>query len=201
MKNESLKFTEELWVQKTHANGKKDPPVLLSTNTAILPPPPKEKTDKELLDLGLKLLALGAIDLACRWVMGPQGIWMLATITTAGVSYMATDLASASASPSIGAFRFHDSGTGTTPATIADTGLETPTGIARVAGTGSNPSATQYQSEATIVYDNTYNITEWVLMSALVAGSCWSHRVFSAQPVVNLDALTFRYPVNINAGG
>lgn len=190
--NERLIFTDELWVQKTHADGRKDPPVLLS-KTEVEKPVEPDLNPK-------KLIGLAVATLTAQWALGEHGLWLLGTITTAGVSYLATDFASAAASPSIGAMKFHDSGTGTTPSTIADTTLETPTGIARATGTPSNPSATQYQSEGSITYDNTYNITEWGLFSAAAAGSIWSHRVFTAQPVVALDALTFRYLLGINAG-
>jgi len=120
-------------------------------------------------------------------------------VTTAGVNLMATDYSNANATLKIE--NYHDSGTGTTAATIADTGLQTPTGNARVAGTQSNPSAGQYRTVATLAYTASAAITEWGLFSASTAGTMWDHKVFSALNVQNGDSITFTYTLTVTAGG
>lgn len=122
-------------------------------------------------------------------------------VTTAGVNYMATDFTSALASPRIGAFQYHDCGTGTTAAAIGDTALQTPAGTARVAGTASNPSANIYKSVATISYTSSLAITEWGIFSASTSGTLWDHRVFSAINVNSGDSIQFTYQLTIAAGG
>jgi hypothetical protein len=131
----------------------------------------------------------------------PHAPVMMGLVTTAGVDYMATDFASGSASPHIGGFNYHDSGTGTTAASTSDTGLQTGTGNARVAGTQSTPSANVYQSVATLSYTASAAITEWGLFSASSSGTLWDHRVFSAINVNNGDSIQFTYKLTIAAGG
>jgi hypothetical protein len=122
-------------------------------------------------------------------------------VTTAGVNYMATDFTSGLASPRIGAFQYHDCGTGTTAAAIGDTALQTPAGTARVTGTASNPSANIYKTVATISFVSTLAITEWGLFSASTTGTLWDHRVFAAVNVNSGDSIQFTYQLTIAAGG
>ena len=122
-------------------------------------------------------------------------------VTTVGVNYMATDFTSGLTSPRIGAFQFHDCGTGTTAAAIGDTALQTPAGTARVSGTASNPSANIYKSVATISFTSTLAITEWGVFSASSSGTLWDHRVFSAINVNSGDSIQFTYQLTIAAGG
>jgi hypothetical protein len=124
-----------------------------------------------------------------------------ALVTTAGVNYMATDFTSALASPRIGAFQYHDCGTGTTAAAIGDIALQTPAGTARVAGAASNPSANIYKSVATISFASALAITEWGLFSASTVGTLWDHRVFAAINVNSGDSIQFTYQLTIAAGG
>jgi hypothetical protein len=121
-------------------------------------------------------------------------------VTTVGVNYMAADFRSGGVTPTISGFKFHDSGTGVTAAAIGDTGLQTPTGIARVSGTPGG-STNVYQSVATIAYNATFAITEWGLFSAATTGTLWDHRVFSAINVNNGDSIQFTYALTIAAGG
>jgi hypothetical protein len=114
---------------------------------------------------------------------------------------MATDFTSGLASPRIGAFQYHDCGTGTTAAAIGDTALQTPAGTARVTGTPSNPSANIYKTVATISFVSTLAITEWGLFSASTTGTLWDHRVFAAINVNSGDSIQFTYQLTIAAGG
>ncbi len=125
----------------------------------------------------------------------------LGLVTTAGVNYMATDFASGGVTPTISGFKFHASGTGTTAAAVGDTALQTDSGVARVTGTPTNPTANQYRSVATMSYVSTLAITEWGLFSASTVGTLWDHRVFSAVNVVSGDSIQFTYTLTVNNGG
>jgi hypothetical protein len=126
---------------------------------------------------------------------------LIALVTTTGVDYMASDFASGGSSPTISGFKYQDSGTGVGAEGTGNTALGTPTALARVAGTPSNPSPNQYQSVATLPYNNTFAITEWGLFSASVSGTLWDRRVFSAINVNNGDSIQFTYTLTVNAGG
>lgn len=131
----------------------------------------------------------------------PLALPSLGIVTTAGVNYMASDFASGGVTPTISGFKFHDSGTGTTAAAVGDTAMQTPSGVARVTGTPTNPSANQYRSVATIAYVSTLAITEWGLFSASTVGTLWDRRVFSAINVVSGDSIQFTYTLTVNNGG
>jgi hypothetical protein len=123
-------------------------------------------------------------------------------VTTAGVTYMASDFASGGATPTISGFKYHDCGTNTSPAEgIGNTALGTPWGGARVIGTPTNPTAQVYRSVATIAFNNTFGIVEWGLFSAATVGTLWDRRVFAAINVVNGDSIQFTYNLTVNSGG
>lgn len=133
-------------------------------------------------------------------VFGIPGI-SLGLVTTAGVNYMAADFISGGVTPTISGFKYHDSGTGATAAAIGDTALGAASGVARVIGTPTNPSANIYKSVATISYVSSLAITEWGLFSALTSGTLWDRRVFSAINVASGDSIQFTYQLTIAAGG
>jgi hypothetical protein len=126
---------------------------------------------------------------------------MVGIVTTAGVNYMASDFASGGVTPTISGFKFHASGTGATAAAVTDTTLGTDSGVARVTGTPTNPSANQYRSVATMAYVSTLAITEWGLFSAVSTGTLWDRRVFTAINVVSGDSIQFTYTLTVNNGG
>lgn len=126
---------------------------------------------------------------------------LLGIVTTAGVNYMASDFASGGVTPTISGFKFHASGTGSTAAAVTDTTLGTDSGVARVTGTPTNPSANQYRSVATMAYVSTLAITEWGLFSASTTGTLWDRRVFTAINVVSGDSIQFTYTLTVNNGG
>jgi hypothetical protein len=98
-----------------------------------------------------------------------------------------------------------------------DTALVTASGLARVSGTQSNPTANQYKSVATVTYTSSLAIVEWGLFSASSSGTLWDRRWFNtagapatqaaaaltAAPinVNNGDSIQFTYTLTINAGG
>jgi hypothetical protein len=121
-------------------------------------------------------------------------------VTTAGVVYMAADMAGGA--NDISAFNWHGTGTGTTAAAIGDTALQTPAGPARQSGTQTTPGSTNvYRSVATLAYTGTVAVTEWGLFSAVTTGTMWDHKVFTAINVVNGDSIQFTYDLTITAGG
>lgn len=121
-------------------------------------------------------------------------------VTTAGVTYLAADMAGGA--NDISSFDYHAVGIGTTAAAVGDTAIENATGApSRVAGTPSNPTGNQYQSVATVSFTSSLAITEWGLFSASTAGTLWDRRTFAAINVVNGDSIQFTYTLTVNAGG
>ena len=120
-------------------------------------------------------------------------------VTTAGVNLLAADYTNATATLKLS--NYHDSGTGTTAAAIADTAMQTPTGGARVAGTQTNPVSGTYRTVATISYTSSLAITEWGLFTATSAGTMWDHKVFAAINVSSGDSIQLTYSLVAVAGG
>jgi hypothetical protein len=119
-------------------------------------------------------------------------------VTTAFVNLL-VDALQASGSL-IETFKYHDSGTGTTAESNADTALETPTGVSRVTGTQvEGASANIYKSVGTITYDGSYAVTEHGLFSAATSGTLMDRSVFSAINVAINDQIEFTYELTANA--
>lgn len=132
-------------------------------------------------------------------------------ITDAALNAVAAELALGA--QTLNTFKFHDSGTGVTAASQADTALQTQAGPATRAtassqtqtqsasGTGSTTPAI-VTSVGTIAYVSILAITEWGLFSqAAQGGTMWDHRVFSAINVVSGDSIQFTYTLSIPGGG
>jgi len=148
----------------------------------------------------LALALAGMFYLLRRWLL--LALFICAgLVTNAGAAYMASDFAGGGVSPHIGAFNFHDNGTGTTAAAVTDTALQTPTGGSRVSGTQSSPSSQVYRTVATISFTSSFAITEWGLFSASTSGTLWDRRVFSAINVVSGDSVQYTYNLTVNSGG
>jgi hypothetical protein len=129
------------------------------------------------------------------WIARSGGL-----VTNGGVDYLAADFAAGLTSPRISAMNFHDCGTGTNPASVTDSALQTPAGTARVAGTQS-VTGNVYQSVAVIAYTSSLAITEWGIFSASTSGTLWDRRVFSVVNVTNGDSIQFTYQLTIPSGG
>jgi hypothetical protein len=127
-------------------------------------------------------------------------VWAAANPHLAGVNYLAADFLAAS-SARINAFNWQDCGTGTTAMAIGDTALQTPSGLSRVSGTQSTPTAGQYRTVATFNFTSTLAITEWGLFSASTSGTLWDRRTFAAINVANGDSIQFTYTLTVPAGG
>jgi len=127
------------------------------------------------------------------------GVLGKCSVTDAGVAFLVDDWDSGANDFSL--FNFHDSGTGVVAENVADVGLGTPAGPARVAGTKSQPSANQARSVATITYTATLSITEHGFFSASTGVTLWDRTVFASIGVDNTDSIQFTYTLTINAGG
>jgi hypothetical protein len=126
------------------------------------------------------------------------GILSRRMVTDAGVAFVAQAFTNTTEVETI---NFHDSGTGVGAEAVGNTTLGTPTGIARVSGTQSNPAGGQYRSIATITYNAGFAITEHGLFSASTSGTLLDRSVFAAINVVNTDAIQFTYTITFNSGG
>jgi hypothetical protein len=99
-----------------------------------------------------------------------------------------------------GDFKFHEVGTGTTAEANTQTALVTPSGIARVSGTQTNPSANTYQSVATVTADTTETWEEHGIFNASTSGTMMDRSLISPTvPVVASDTATFTYVLTKNA--
>lgn len=128
------------------------------------------------------------------------GLVSLRVVTTAWITAMATLMFDGSG-PAATAYDYHDMGTGVAAEAAGDTGLGTPYGGARTAGTPSNPGAGQYRNVGTISFTSTLAITEHGLFSAAAAGTMLDRSVFSAVNVVNGDSIQATYTLIYSAGG
>jgi hypothetical protein len=199
--------TATLAIKVIRANGKIEDLGIVSEDAVPTslqqPPPPLPAKWKRLLMKTLLWLAAAGL-LSASYFLFRRFLLSLALVaglvTTAGINYLMADFLASSVNH-ISAFNYHDCGTGTTAATIADTALETPTGGARVSGTQSTPVAGQYRSVATIPFSGSFAITEWGLFSAASGVTLWDRRVFSPVNVGSGDFIQFTYTVTGNAGG
>lgn len=96
-------------------------------------------------------------------------------------------------------------GTGATPATPADTGLQTPGAEARVAGTSSRVQTSTtndtYQVVGTITCTGSAKaITEVALYDAATSGTCFLHGTFSPINVNVGDSIQFTIKCVFNQG-
>jgi uncharacterized membrane protein YphA (DoxX/SURF4 family) len=127
------------------------------------------------------------------------GLFVFGIVTNAGVAFEAATFAGGT---STSAFNYHDSGTGTNAAAVTDTALQTPTALARVAGTQTTPGSTNvYQTVATLSYNNTFAITEWGLFSALSGGTLWDRRVIGTITTAPGDEIEWTYTCMFAPGG
>jgi hypothetical protein len=144
-------------------------------------------------------------DLSVRKWDSQKDLWLdyglvsCRVITNAGVAFLVDDWNNDATD--ITTMNYHDSGTGTVAEAVTDTGLGTPCGEARDAGTKSKPTANQLRTVATHTYAGSFAITEHGIFSATTAGTLWDRSVFAAINVVANDKIEFTYTCTVNAGG
>ena len=129
------------------------------------------------------------------------GIVSCKKVTTEFVNYLAAIMVTDATS--VGDFKYHISGTGTTAEANTDTALVTPIGTARTVGNQSS-ATNAYTSVATIAYTGTSAVTEHAIyneayVSAQTDGTLLDRSVFAAINVVNLDSIAFTYTLTISA--
>lgn len=94
----------------------------------------------------------------------------------------------------LGDFKWHEVGTDATAESNAQTALIVSTGIARVSGTQTNPTAPTYQSIATVTADASETWQEHALWNIVTAGTMFDRSLISPTvAVVNLDTCSFTY--------
>lgn len=101
---------------------------------------------------------------------------------------------------SYGDFKYHDVGLGTTAEANTQTGLVTPTGIARVAGSQTNPSAFTYQTVAITTADTVEVWGEHAIFNAPSGGVMMDRSLLS--PTISVqpgDTVEWTYVFTKNA--
>lgn len=125
------------------------------------------------------------------------GIISRRVVTVIGADYVANDFAGAGGAD-VTNINFHDAGTGSTAENEADTGLVTPWGGARVAGTQTHPGSKAYRSVATITFNASFSIVEHgIFWASTGASTLFDRSVFTAIAVANADAITFTYDLSV----
>lgn len=95
---------------------------------------------------------------------------------------------------SYGDFKFHEVGLGVTAEANTQTALVTTSGITRVSGTQTNPSAFTYQSIGTVTADTAETWTEHGLFNIVSGGTMMDRSLISPTvAVVALDTVEFTY--------
>ena len=119
-------------------------------------------------------------------------------VTTAFVNDIVDNLITETSA--FGDYKYHDSGIGTNSESASDTALQTPTGVARAAGTQVEGAETyEYKSVATITYDGSYAVTEHGVFNASSSGTLMDRTVFSAINVANNDQIEFTFTIQFSA--
>ena len=119
-------------------------------------------------------------------------------VTTAFVNFIVDQLIAESSI--FGDVRYHDSGTGTTAESNADTAMETPTAEARDSGTQIEGAQTyEYRSVATHTYAGSFAITEHGLFNASTGVTLMDRTVFSAISVISDDKIEFTFTIQFTA--
>jgi len=161
---------------------------------------------------GLDILSKGGYRNAVELAIDRPGLWLPTrekrlcknrVITDAFVADI-VDALQGSATPygTFDDYKYHDSGTGTGDEAASDTGLGTPTGIARATGTQIEGATSNiYKSVATITYDNTYAITEHGIFNASSSGTLADRTKFAAINVVNTNQIEFTFQMTFTSGG
>lgn len=99
-----------------------------------------------------------------------------------------------------GDFKYHEVGTNNTPELNSQTGLAATTGIARVAGTQTNPAANTYQTVGTITADTTETWQEHGVFNTVSGPTMLDRSLFSSPPNVQSgDAVETTYVLTKNA--
>lgn len=120
-------------------------------------------------------------------------------VTTVFVNYLVDSMQDSTTYP-MNVFKYHDSGTGVTAESNAQTALITPCGEARDTGTTiEGASANIYKTVATHTYAGSFAITEHGVFSASAAGTLLDRSVFAAINVTSGNSIEFTYQLTASA--
>lgn len=132
--------------------------------------------------------------------MEDLGVIAKRLVTNAFVQFVVDQLQTETSA--FGDFKYHDSGIGVVAENVTDTGLGTPCGDARDAGTQiEGATANIYKTVATHTYDEALAITEHGVFNASADGVLMDRSVFGAINVGNGDKIEFTYEITLNSGG
>lgn len=119
-------------------------------------------------------------------------------VTTAFRDFMALMLVTDATT--MGDYKYHEVGTDNTAEANSQTALIATSGIARVSGTQTNPTASTYQSVATVTADATETWQEHGLFNASTSGTLMDRSLISPTvSVVASDTVQFTYVLTLNA--
>jgi hypothetical protein len=100
----------------------------------------------------------------------------------------------------MGDYKYHEVGTDATAEANSQTALIATSGIARVSGTQTNPSASTYQSVATVTADTSETWQEHGLFNASTSVTLMDRSLISPTvSVVASDTVQFTYTLTLNA--
>lgn len=128
---------------------------------------------------------------------GPRRVLSRRMITTVGAAFVVDAFQNL---VELETMNYHDCGTGTNAEAVGDTALQTPIGLARIAGTQSEVSSVILRSVATFTFTGSANITEHGIFSASSGGVLLDRSVFGAIAVINLSQIQFTYDLTVNTG-
>ncbi len=158
--------------------------------------------------LALKVLRQQRAETPGAWaIVEDHGVVSNRVITTAGVNFL---VAVWTGSGTLGNFKFHGLGTGTSAESISDTALVTeltteynPDGTRATGTTVTGASNNILSSVATNTLDGTPSgaIREHGLFSASTVGTLWDRTLFSSITLSSGDSLVSTYQVTCSAGG
>ena len=119
-------------------------------------------------------------------------------VTQAFTEHLVDSLQNQTTKP-IDTFKYHDSGTGVTAESNAQTALITPCGESRDVGTQlEGATANVYKSVATHTYAGPFAITEHGLFSASSGPTMMDRSVFAAINVLSGEKIEFTYELTVN---
>jgi hypothetical protein len=127
--------------------------------------------------------------------LGPVGV-VTTTATTAIVSALA-----GSPTVDVGSFHWHAAGSGTAPESPADMDLDLALPVPRANGSREMPAGNVYRTKGTIMFDDTYTVTEWGLFSASSGGVLFDRAVIDPIPVIWGHWIVFTCDYTFNPWG
>lgn len=135
------------------------------------------------------------------------GLASMRVVTTAGVNYIAADIAGGASDSNL--FKFHGLGTGTNAEASGDTALQTELTTqynpdsTRATGSQANPSGNVYRTVGTNTVDASAAVTEHGILTqaATGGGTLLDRSVFSVVNLASGDSLQSTYDLTLSAGG